>query len=80
MSEECLDLVVPMISTLLQSPKTAVLTAWLLFDRVACEIGTEKTVSGFLENITSLYLNGTTTAKHAKLYHRTFLLSLIIRY
>ena len=33
-----------------------------------------------MDNIASLYMNGTTTAKHAKLYHRTFLLSLIVRF
>merc|ERR1719188_2351768 len=80
MTEECVDLMVPMMTTLLQSSKTAVLTAWLLFDQVSSALGSDKTVLKFLESVSQLYMNGTTTAKHAKLYHRTFLLSLIMRF
>ena len=81
MTPECLDLVIPMMQHLLQSAdKTAVLAAWLLFDNVSSALGNEKTTVEFLERINTLYMNGTTTAKHAKLYHRTFLLSLIVRF
>ena len=81
MTPECLELVVPMMQHLLQSAdKTAVLAAWLLFDNVSSALGNEKTTAEFLERINNLYMNGTTTAKHAKLYHRTFLLSLIVRF
>ena len=81
MTPECLELVVPMMQQLLQTAdKTAVLAAWLLFDNVSSALGNERTTAKFLERINTLYMNGTTTAKHAKLYHRTFLLSLIVRF
>ena len=73
LSEECLELLVPFLSRLLSSPSTAVISAWLLFDPVASSLGIARSREAFLEKICQLYLNGTTTAKHAKLYHRTFL-------
>ena len=81
MTPECLELVVPLMQQLLQSAdKTAVLAAWLLFDNFSSALGNVKTNAKFLERMNTLYMNGTTTAKHAKLYHRTFLLSLIVRF
>ena len=80
LSEECLELVVPFLSRLLSSPSTAVISAWLLFDPVASSLGITRSREAFLEKICQLYMNGTTTAKHAKLYHRTFLLALSSRF
>jgi len=80
LSPDCLDLVVPLITSLLQSPHTAVLSSWLLLDKVSSALGPDKTKAAFLEPVTSLYLNGSPTAKHAKLYHRSFLMTLIVRF
>ena len=77
---ETLELVTPVMRSLLRAPghNTAVLAAWLLFDMLAAALGRDRAVECI--DIMSLYVNGTTTAKHAKLYHRTFLLSLIVRF
>ena len=80
LSEECLDLVVPLMTSLLSSSQTAVISTWLLFDPLTSSLGISKSRAAFLEQISQLYMNGTTTAKHAKLYHRTFLLTLMLRF
>ena len=86
---ESLDLIIPYIRELLEDPSTSVLAAWHLFDPVSKVLGPQKTTATLLEPVLKLYdyaLNGDNGSsvpdvgnKHVKLYHRSFLLELIVR-
>lgn len=86
---ESLDLILPYVEELLEEPSTSVLAAWHLFDPMAKVLGPQKTSKTLLEPIVKLYDyatsndNGLASSeagnKHVKLYHRSFLLQLIIR-
>ena len=80
LSKEEAELVIPLVSHLLDSTHTAVLAAWTLFDGIAAALGPEATANHFLDPISALYCSGSPTAKHLKLYHRSFLIILIVRF
>ncbi|KAG7210223.1 hypothetical protein KM043_011773 [Ampulex compressa] len=90
-----LQLIVPYIQQIMQEPYSAVLAAWHLFDPIAKALGPKDTAETFLLPITKLYENGSimdnsmhtdilpagTIAKFrtTRLYHRSFLLKLMVR-
>lgn len=88
-SPESLDLILPYVRELLEDPSSSVLAAWHLFDPMAKVLGPQKTTATLLEPIVKLYDNDTnddndlassdTGNKRVKLYHRSFLLQLIVR-
>jgi WD repeat-containing protein 81 len=88
-SPEGLDLILPYVRELLEDPSTSVLAAWHLFDPVAKVLGPQKTAATLLEPIVKLYdyaasddshlVSSDGGNKHVKLYHRSFLLQLIVR-
>lgn len=88
-SPEGLDLILPYVRELLEDPSTSVLAAWHLFDPVAKALGPQKTATTLLEPVVKLYDyaanddNGLVSSnggnRHVKLYHRSFLLQLIVR-
>ena len=55
---------------MLQSPHTAVFSSWLRLGKISSTLGAAKTKESFLDPVT----------KHAKLYHRSFLMTLINRF
>jgi len=56
------------------------MAAWHLLDPVSKILGPDLSAFHFLESILRIYDSGTPTAKHLKLYHRSFLLSLIVNF
>jgi WD repeat-containing protein 81 len=88
-SPEGLDLILPYVRELLEDPSTSVLAAWHLFDPVAKVLGPQRTAATLLEPIVKLYdyaandYNDSVPSdggnRHVKLYHRSFLLQLIVR-
>ncbi|XP_018373789.1 PREDICTED: WD repeat-containing protein 81 isoform X2 [Trachymyrmex cornetzi] len=95
MREATLQLIVPHIVQIMEEPYSAVLAVWHLFDPIAKTLGPKDTVNTFLSPIIKLYENGSImdTALYVdiipagmlakfrttRLYHRTFLLKLIVR-
>ncbi|KYN05036.1 WD repeat-containing protein 81 [Cyphomyrmex costatus] len=95
MREATLQLIVPHIMQIMEEPYSAVLGVWHLFDPIAKTLGPKDTANTFLSPITKLYENGSImdTALYVdiipagmlakfrttRLYHRTFLLKLIVR-
>ena len=80
LAREEVELVVPLITSFLEAPGTAVLAAWHLFDGVAAALGPAAAATHLLAPITDLYRSRNPTAKHFKLYHRSFLVILMVRF
>ena len=80
LSSECLEIVLPYLKDLLEDPFTAVATAWHFFSVIAGCFGPEKTIKHFLASMIKIFQQDdkVTTAKHMKLYHRTFVLQLMV--
>ncbi|XP_015112635.1 WD repeat-containing protein 81 [Diachasma alloeum] len=93
--ESSLQLIVPHVKQIMEEPYSAVLAAWYLFDPMAKSLGPKETSEIFLTPIVKLYENGSvmdsmtsmdclppnTFAKFKtmRLYHRSFLLKLMVR-
>ncbi|XP_011308570.1 WD repeat-containing protein 81 isoform X2 [Fopius arisanus] len=93
--ESSLQLIVPHVKQIMEEPYSAVLAAWYLFDPIARSLGPKETSEIFLIPIVRLYENGSvmdsmtcldclplnTFAKFKtmRLYHRSFLLKLMVR-
>ncbi|XP_046142693.1 WD repeat-containing protein 81 isoform X2 [Osmia bicornis bicornis] len=93
--EACLELIVPHIQQIMEESYSAVLAAWYLFDPIAKALGPKDTAQTFLLSIMRLYENGSfmdnspyadifpsglvAKFKTTRLYHRNFLLKLMVR-
>ncbi|CAL7948675.1 unnamed protein product [Xylocopa violacea] len=93
--EACLELIVPHIQQIMEEPYSCVLAAWYLFDPIAKALGPKDSAQTFLLSIMKLYDNGsfmdnsshadilpsglTAKFKTTRLYHRNFLLKLMVR-
>ncbi|GFO33505.1 WD repeat-containing protein 81 [Plakobranchus ocellatus] len=76
---EGMGLVLPHIQELLRNEYTTVQAAWSLFDVTTKELGPAQSSKQFLPVLTALFSGELSTAKHIKLYHRSFLIQLIVR-
>ncbi|GFR67396.1 WD repeat-containing protein 81 [Elysia marginata] len=77
---EGMGLVLPYIQDLLRNEYTTVQAAWALFDVTTKELGPVESSKQFLPVLTALFSGEVSTAKHIKLYHRSFLIQLIVRF
>ncbi|XP_076248923.1 WD repeat domain 81 isoform X2 [Calliopsis andreniformis] len=93
--EVSLELIVPHIQQIMEESYCAVLGVWYLFDPIAKTLGSKETADVFLSSIMKLYENGSfmDNSLHAdmlpsgllvkfrttRLYHRNFLLKLMVR-
>ncbi|KAH9519567.1 hypothetical protein Btru_003023 [Bulinus truncatus] len=79
LGSEGMGLILHHIQDLLQNEFTTVHAAWSLFNVITRELGPEESTKQFLPSLTALYSGEISSAKHIKLYHRSFLIQLIIR-
>ncbi len=76
---EGLELLIPYIKSLFEDPMTSIQAAWSLFNPVAQALGPKDTAKQLLSHLIQLFDAEVSTGKHMKLYHRSFILQLLIR-
>ena len=74
-----IELLLPYIESLVSSSATAVQAIWLLFAPVSLMLGATKTREILLPHIVAVFDDEMTTTKHMKLYHRSFVIQLVVR-
>ena len=78
-SEEGYELILPYIEELFQDEDTTVQAAWSLLNIVGKDLGPNHVTKTLLAYLTRLFNGEETTPKHMKLYHRTFLVQILLR-
>ena len=78
-SEEGYELILPYIEELFQAEDTMVQAAWSLLNIVGKDLGPSHVAKTLLSYLTRLFNGENTTPKHMKLYHRTFLVQILLR-
>lgn len=78
LNSEAVELLIPNIQEMFESQHTALLATWHLFGIVARALGPQQTCKHLLKYLTSVFNTDTPSPKHLKLFHRTFLLQLIV--
>ena len=78
-SQEGYELILPYIEELFQDEYTTVQAAWSLLNIVGKDLGPQQVAKALLPYLTRLLSGEETTPKHMKLYHRTFLVQILLR-
>lgn len=78
LSAEGLDLILPFLTELFECPESAVSAAWYLTSILAQALGPEEANRYLLPPLVKLFEAESVTDKHLKLFHRTFLLQLLV--
>ncbi|KAL3874505.1 hypothetical protein ACJMK2_037514 [Sinanodonta woodiana] len=79
LSEEGYEILLPYVEELFQDPNTTVQAAWSLLNLVGQDLGPVETSKRFLSYLIRIFIGEVSTPKHMKLYHRTFLVQLLLR-
>ena len=74
-----LELLLPYALSLMSHPWTAVQAVWAMFNPLATALGPTRSAAVFLPPISSLMDGEWSSQKHVKLYHRSFIIQLLIR-
>lgn len=77
--EEGIELVLPYVQDLFGQEDTAVQAAWSLFNLIGQELGQKETSRIFLPYLVRIFNVEQSTPKHMKIYHRSFLVQLLVR-
>ena len=78
MGDEGVQMLLPYIADLITCPYTCVQAVWSLFNYVSQTLGPQLTANFFVPLLIQL-LDGESTPKHLKLYHRSFIVQLVVR-
>ncbi|XP_050406001.2 WD repeat-containing protein 81 [Patella vulgata] len=79
LGQEGLDILSPYIEELFENEITTVQAAWCFLNTMSRELGKVETAKRLLPHLIKLFSGENSTAKHVKLYHRQFLMQLIVR-
>ena len=79
LGKEGLEIVIPYVVDLLEDPTTSIQAVWSLFNPVSQALGPRCTAIQLLPHLTLLFDAEFTTMKHMKLYHRSFIIQLLVR-
>lgn len=78
-SQEGYELILPYVEELFQDKDTTVQAAWSLLNIVGKDLGPKRVAKALLPYLTRLLSGQDSTPKHMKLYHRTFLVQILLR-
>ena len=78
-TQEGFELILPYIEELFQDQYTTVQAAWSLLNIVGKDLGPQRVTKALLPYLTRLLDGEDSTPKHMKLYHRTFLVQILLR-
>jgi WD repeat-containing protein 81 len=80
LDREDTTIILPKLKILFRDPGTAIMMSWLTFEPLARILGPKKAIEQLLQPIVNIYENNAQTSKHLKLYHRTFLCNVMVRF
>ena len=75
-----IGLIMPKILELFNDPATSIKASWMMFEPVSRALGPQVSAEQLLQPIVNIYETSNQTSKHLKLYHRTFLVNLMVRF
>ncbi|KAG8198047.1 hypothetical protein JTE90_001881 [Oedothorax gibbosus] len=78
LNQEGIELIAPYLQEMFENPHTALLSTWHLFGIVAQALGPQQTCRKLLLQLTKVFETDNPSPKHLKLYHRTYLLQIIV--
>lgn len=78
LNSEAIELIIPYIQEMFQNQHASLLATWHLFRIIAQALGPQQTCKHFLKHLTKVFNTDKPSPKHLKLFHRSFLLQLII--
>lgn len=79
LNQEALELLLPYVEDLFRDDVTAIPAAWSLFNLIGQEIGPIETSVRFLQHLVRLFNGDTPSPKLMKMYHKTFLIQMLLR-
>ncbi|CAM1309662.1 SPTBN5 (predicted) [Pycnogonum litorale] len=79
MSVDAMPIVVPFVKEMLEDRSMSVMATWELFNLVSEALGPRQSVMCFLPSLQKLFTAEHSTSKYLKIFHRSFLLQLIVR-